>query len=194
MKTKYLIHDACLEHQIPLISAGLFKYEGQLRTIIPGNGCLRCFVTQTPDDHLLGNCNDFGVLGASTSVLGSLQASEAIEFLQMGKNSSSETTIYLNLKSLQLMKLKNSARQDCLYCQGKIKTCQDFLEVESLEDAELVDIRNLSDSEVINLAPANHKRVLCCHRGVRSLKVVEQLRARGHENVFSLKGGASTLS
>jgi molybdopterin/thiamine biosynthesis adenylyltransferase/molybdopterin synthase catalytic subunit len=194
MKTKYLIHDACLEHQIPLISAGLFKYEGQLRTIIPGKGCLRCFVTQTPDDHLLGNCNDFGVLGASTSVLGSLQASEAIEFLQLGTNSSSETTIYLNLKSLHLMKLKNSRREDCLYCQGRMKTTQDLLEVENFENAELLDIRNLSDHDIMNLAPAAHKRVLCCHRGVRSLKVVEELRARGHENVFSLKGGASTLS
>jgi adenylyltransferase/sulfurtransferase len=194
MRTKYLIHDACLQYRIPLISAGVFKFEGQLRTIIPGQGCLRCFVTQTPDDHLLGNCNDFGVLGASTSVLGSLQASEAIEFLQSGKNSSSETTIHLNVKSLHMMKLKNSVRQDCLYCQGKMTSTLEFLEVESAEDAELLDIRNVSDNELMNLAPANHKRVLCCHRGVRSLKVVEQLRALGHENVFSLKGGATTLS
>ena len=67
-------------------------------------------------------------------------------------------------------------------------------EVENFENAELLDIRNLSDHEIMNLAPAAHKRVLCCHRGVRSLKVVEELRARGHENVFSLKGGVSTLS
>jgi molybdopterin/thiamine biosynthesis adenylyltransferase/molybdopterin synthase catalytic subunit len=190
MATKYLIHDACFKHSIPLISAGIYKHEGQVRTFIPGKGCLRCHVTTTPDDGLLGNCNDFGVLGATTSVLGSIQASEALEFLVTGANATSVSTLHMNLKTLSQTKIKNIAKADCPVCHGQVELELNTLEVDSVGAAHLIDIRHLSDAEIQNL---NFSRevVLSCHRGVRSKKVAESLRAQGHSQVFSLKGGAN---
>jgi adenylyltransferase/sulfurtransferase len=193
MKTKYFIHDACFQKKIPLVSAGIFKFEGQLRTFIPEQGCLRCQVTSTPVDSLLGNCNDFGVLGAATNALGSIQALEAIEFLNTGVNTSFRATIHLNLKNLTQLKVKNKATPDCPTCKGIVTFDENDLEVSSVEEAELFDIRELSDKDLLSLEKSDKKIVLCCHRGVRSMKMAQELRSLGHQHVYSLKGGAQTL-
>lgn len=185
METKYFLHDVCHKKRIPLISASVFQYEGQLRTFIPGEGCLRCLADHAPDDTLLGNCNDFGVIGATTSVLGSLQASEAIKFLNEGTNSTIAHTLYLNLKDLSQMKIKNFKKDGCKVCRGEGEILESELEVESFP--HVLDIRNLSDEEVLSLKP--RLVALCCHRGVRSKKLARILRSEGYE-VFSLKGGA----
>jgi molybdopterin/thiamine biosynthesis adenylyltransferase/molybdopterin synthase catalytic subunit len=192
MRTKYFIHDACFKFGIPLISAGVYQHEGQLRTFRPKQGCLRCHVSKTPDDSLLGNCNDFGVLGATTSVLGSLEASEALEFLVTGINASFESTIHLNLKTMTQFKIKNSAKRDCPICAGIVELESSDLEVESVGDAQLMDIRNLSDHEILSLN-FSQKTVLSCQRGIRSRKVAETLRLQGHSLVYSLKGGFDRL-
>ncbi|MFP5385687.1 MAG: ThiF family adenylyltransferase [Bacteriovoracia bacterium] len=188
METKYFLHDACHKLRIPLISASIFKDEGQLRTFIPGKGCLRCFSDTTPDDGLLGNCNDAGVIGATASVLGSLEASEAIRFLSTGTNSTSTHSLYLNLSDLTQIKVKNSKREGCEVCDGKVEFHESEIEVDG--GMEILDIRYLSDDEVLNLKP--DAVALCCHRGVRSKRLALALRAQGHK-VYSLKGGACSL-
>lgn len=188
METKYFLHDLCHKKRIPLVSASVYQNEGQLRTFVPGEGCLRCVNETTPDDSLLGNCNDFGVLGATTSVLGSLQASEAIQFINTGKNSSVSHTLYFNLNDLSQMKVKNMKRSGCKVCEGNVEIHQSDLEVESFE--KILDIRNLTDEEVIAMKPSGV--ALCCHRGVRSKKLAMNLRSEGLD-VYSLKGGACSL-
>lgn len=190
MSTKYFIHDACFKFGVPLISAGIYKFEGHIRTFVPGKGCLRCFVTSTPDDSLLGNCNDFGVLGATTSVIGSLQASEAIQLLNQGENATLESTIYYNLKNLSQVKIKNTHIDNCLVCKGDVELEMNDLEVESIGEASHIDIRTLTDEQISKLNFSGDV-VLSCHRGIRSKKMVENLRAQGHSRVFSLKGGGS---
>lgn len=194
MATKYFIHDVCFKNKIPLISAGVYKFEGQVRTFIPEKGCLRCHVKETPDDSLLGNCNDFGVLGATTSVLGSIQASEAVELIVNGKNATFESTLHLNVKTLNQMKIKNTAKADCPVCLGQVQIKTSDLEVESSLGCKLVDIREMTDEEISQLNFSNEKIILACHRGVRSKKVAEALRAKGHAKVYSLKGGAHDCS
>lgn len=188
MDTKYFLHDACHKLRVPLISASVYQSEGQIRTFVPGEGCLRCHNETTPDDGLLGNCNDFGVLGVTTSVIGSVQASEAISFLSTGKNSTQSHTMFFNLKDLSQMRIKNSKREDCKVCAGEVSLGESDLEVEG--GMEILDIRNLTDEEIYQMRP--HKVALCCHRGVRSKKLALELRSHGHE-VYSLKGGACSL-
>jgi sulfur-carrier protein adenylyltransferase/sulfurtransferase len=193
MKAKYLIHDACLIKGIPFISAGVYQDQGQLRTIVKGKGCWRCFVSTTPDDTLLGNCNDFGVIGATTNIIGSMQAKEAVEFLLKGHNASLDHTILIDTHSLKSMSLKNSYRDDCEYCSGLQQIIYNELEVEKVGDALLVDIRGLQEEDLAPYQDSSRKVILYCDRGIRSLKVVEQLRAQGHQHFYSLKGGVASL-
>lgn len=81
--TRLLVADACLALRIPLVSAAVGQFEGQLavyRGWEPNRPCYRCFVGSDPDRPDL-NCADQGVLGAMTGVIGSLAALETIRTL-----------------------------------------------------------------------------------------------------------------
>lgn len=78
--TRLVVADACLAYRIPLVSAAVGQFEGQLavyRGWEVDKPCYRCFVGNDPDRPDI-NCADQGVLGAMTGVMGSLAALEAI--------------------------------------------------------------------------------------------------------------------
>jgi len=81
--TRFLVADCCRFEGIPLVSAAILRFEGQLMTILPGRGnpCYRCFLPGLPPAGLVPSCQEAGVLGAVAGVMGSLQATEAIKLL-----------------------------------------------------------------------------------------------------------------
>ncbi|AGH50777.1 UBA/THIF-type NAD/FAD binding protein [Sphingomonas sp. MM-1] len=82
-RTRLAVADAALALRIPLISAAVGQFEGQLATYRGWEAdkpCYRCFVGNDPDRPDV-SCADQGVLGALTGVLGSLAAMEVIRTL-----------------------------------------------------------------------------------------------------------------
>lgn len=78
--TRLAAADAALELRIPLISAAVGQFDGQLavfRGWESDKPCYRCLVGDDPDRPDI-SCADQGVLGALTGTLGSLAAIEAI--------------------------------------------------------------------------------------------------------------------
>ena len=78
--TRLAVADAALEMRVPLVSAAVGQFEGQLavyRGWEADKPCYRCLVGDDPD-RPDASCADQGVLGALTGVLGSLAAMEAI--------------------------------------------------------------------------------------------------------------------
>jgi adenylyltransferase/sulfurtransferase len=78
--TRLAVADACLAARIPLVSAAVGQFEGQLavyRGWETGAPCYRCLVGGDPD-RAEASCAEAGVLGAMTGVMGSLAALEAI--------------------------------------------------------------------------------------------------------------------
>ncbi len=78
--TRLAVADAAFAARIPLVSAAVGQFEGQLGTYRgwePELPCYRCFVGADPD-RADASCADQGVLGAMTGVLGSLAAMEVI--------------------------------------------------------------------------------------------------------------------
>src|SRR5208283_3335195 len=83
--TRYLVNDACVLMKKPLVSGAILKFEGQLTTIIPGEGhCYRCLFEEMPPAGFAPSCRDLGVVGAIAGVVGSLQAIEVIKLI-LGK-------------------------------------------------------------------------------------------------------------
>ncbi|MGN6268545.1 MAG: HesA/MoeB/ThiF family protein [Sphingomonas sp.] len=81
--TRLAVADAALAARIPLISAAVGQFEGQLGTFRGWEAdrpCYRCFVGADPDRPDV-SCAEQGVLGAMTGVLGSLAAIETIRAL-----------------------------------------------------------------------------------------------------------------
>lgn len=78
--TRLAVADAALEMRVPLVSAAVGQFEGQLavyRGWESDKPCYRCLVGSDPD-RPDASCADQGVLGALTGVLGGLAAMEAI--------------------------------------------------------------------------------------------------------------------
>lgn len=80
--TRYLINDACILLNKPLVSGSALQYEGQLTVYNFNKGpCYRCIFPKPPPPETVQNCGDGGVLGAVTGVIGSLQSMEVIKIL-----------------------------------------------------------------------------------------------------------------
>jgi len=78
--TRYLINDAAVWHDIPLVHGSIYRFEGQATVFKPGAGpCYRCLFPQPPPPELAPSCAEGGVLGVLPGIVGSLQASEALK-------------------------------------------------------------------------------------------------------------------
>jgi sulfur-carrier protein adenylyltransferase/sulfurtransferase len=78
--TRYLINDAAVWHDIPLVHGSIYRFEGQATVFKPGHGpCYRCLFPQPPPPELAPSCAEGGVLGVLPGIVGSLQASEALK-------------------------------------------------------------------------------------------------------------------
>lgn len=78
--TRLAVADAALAARIPLVSAAVGQFEGQLgvfRGWEADKPCYRCFVGSDPDRDEV-SCAEQGVLGAMTGVMGSLAALEVV--------------------------------------------------------------------------------------------------------------------
>jgi molybdopterin/thiamine biosynthesis adenylyltransferase/rhodanese-related sulfurtransferase len=78
--TRYLLNDASVWHDIPVVHGSIFRFEGQLTVFKPGEGpCYRCLFPQPPPPELAPSCAEGGVLGVLPGIIGSLQANEALK-------------------------------------------------------------------------------------------------------------------
>jgi molybdopterin/thiamine biosynthesis adenylyltransferase/rhodanese-related sulfurtransferase len=80
--TRYLVNDASLKLDIPVVHGSIFRFEGQVSVYMPHQGpCYRCQVPEPPPPDLAPSCAEAGVLGVLPGIIGSVQAVEAIKVL-----------------------------------------------------------------------------------------------------------------
>ena len=80
--TRYLLNDASVRLKIPVVSASILAFEGQISTFLPFEGpCYRCLYPTPPPAELAPSCGDNGVLGVMAGVMGLLQANEVIKLV-----------------------------------------------------------------------------------------------------------------
>ena len=80
--TRYLLNDASVRLQIPVVSAAILGFEGQLSVFKPYDGpCYRCLFRQPPPAELAPSCGANGVLGVLPGTMGLLQATEVIKLI-----------------------------------------------------------------------------------------------------------------
>jgi molybdopterin/thiamine biosynthesis adenylyltransferase len=86
--TRLAVSDACVASTIPLTSAALGRFQGQIANFaghLPGQACYRCFVGDAFDAEDCDTCAADGVLGAMAGLVGSFAAMQAIRVLLAGK-------------------------------------------------------------------------------------------------------------
>ena len=76
-RTRYLIGDACAIRGIPLVSAAVYQFEGQVSVFNYEDGpCYRCAFPEPPAQGLVPTCSQGGTISPLSGVIGSLQANE----------------------------------------------------------------------------------------------------------------------
>jgi sulfur-carrier protein adenylyltransferase/sulfurtransferase len=80
--TRYLLNDASVRLRIPVVSAAILGFEGQLSVFAPYDGpCYRCLFPFPPPPELAPSCGANGVLGVLPGTMGLLQATEVIKLI-----------------------------------------------------------------------------------------------------------------
>jgi adenylyltransferase/sulfurtransferase len=115
--TRLAVADCTQRLRIPLVSAAVGPFEGQLATYRgweAGKPCYRCLVG-SPEDAPERNCSETGVIGALTGVMGSLAALEVIRALvPFGEDMAGR----LLLADLLSMRFRTVAVPKDAACQG----------------------------------------------------------------------------
>jgi molybdopterin/thiamine biosynthesis adenylyltransferase/rhodanese-related sulfurtransferase len=80
--TRYLLNDASVRLQIPVVSASILGFDGQLSVFAPYQGpCYRCLFPVPPPAELAPSCGANGVLGVLPGTMGLLQATEVVKLI-----------------------------------------------------------------------------------------------------------------
>ena len=80
--TRYLLNDAALIANKPVVHGSVFRFEGQVTVFKLYDGpCYRCLYREPPPVALAPSCAEAGVLGVLPGVIGLLQATETIKLL-----------------------------------------------------------------------------------------------------------------
>jgi molybdopterin/thiamine biosynthesis adenylyltransferase/rhodanese-related sulfurtransferase len=80
--TRYLLNDASVRLKIPVVSAAILGFEGQLSVFAPYEGpCYRCLFRQPPPAELAPSCGANGVLGVLPGTMGLLQSTEVVKLI-----------------------------------------------------------------------------------------------------------------
>ncbi len=78
--TRYLVNDASVWRNIPVVHGSIYRFEGQVTVFKPGAGpCYRCLYPLPPPPELAPSCAEGGVLGVLPGIVGTLQTNEALK-------------------------------------------------------------------------------------------------------------------
>jgi molybdopterin/thiamine biosynthesis adenylyltransferase len=115
--TRYLLNDASVRLKIPVVSASILGFDGQLSVFAPYEGpCYRCLYPVPPPPELAPSCGASGVLGVMAGVMGLLQANEVIKLVAgIGEPLVGRLLLYDSLGT-RFTELKVNRDPDCPIC------------------------------------------------------------------------------
>ena len=109
--TRYLINDACLILNKPLVFGSVQGFEGQLSVfnLNKNSPNLRDLLPESPSKESIPSCEEFGVVGVSTGLVGVLQVNEIIKIIiKKGETLNGKIMIF-NLLNMNIKKLNLKA-------------------------------------------------------------------------------------
>lgn len=122
MQTRYLLNRACAAQKIPYVFGAAIGIEGNLSVFAPPETpCLECVLPNLDDRHL-PTCDTRGVLGATTGIIGSMQALETIKLLAGMGDSLKGKLMVCDFRDMFFTTIEIFKRSDCPVCQGKSAT------------------------------------------------------------------------
>jgi molybdopterin/thiamine biosynthesis adenylyltransferase len=128
--TRYLVNDASVWKNIPVVHGSIFRFDGQVTTFKPGAGpCYRCLYPEPPPAHMAPSCSEAGVLGVLPGIIGTIQATEAVKLiLGVGEPLVGRLLMYESLQ-MKFRTLKLRRDPECPVC-GDHPTIKEYIDYE----------------------------------------------------------------
>jgi sulfur-carrier protein adenylyltransferase/sulfurtransferase len=179
--TRYLVNDACVILNKPLVFGSIFKFEGQVSVFnYKGGPTYRCLFPEPPKEGDVPNCSQIGVLGVLPGIIGSMQASEAIKVITGIGDVLSGKLFVLDTLSMQTQTYKfskipeNSAITQLIdyedFCNGTQAGVLKEVDVFELNDM----LENKEDIQIVDVRD-NYEIAICDLGGIKiPLRAIEQ--------------------
>lgn len=222
--TRYLINDACLILGKPMVFGALYKFEGQVSVFNYQNGpSYRCLFPNPPKAGEIPNCNEIGVLGVLSGIIGLLQANEVLKIILDIGQVLTGNILFMNTLTYQQRILKFTKNEDLVITIKKKAKPQavdtnDCIFIQSVsiddiqneEDIHWIDVREEGEIPILDfehflklplsqfetsipLANNGIRKIFFCQSGMRSQRAAHWATEQGITNCFSLKEGALEL-
>jgi molybdopterin/thiamine biosynthesis adenylyltransferase/rhodanese-related sulfurtransferase len=204
--TRYLVNDASVLLGKPNIYASVYRFDGQLSTFFPKQSgpCYRCLYPVAPQDGLVQNCAEGGVLGILPGIVGALQASEAIKWILGQGDAMLGRLLLFDALGTSFREIKTRKDPACPIC-GTQPTITQLSEVEvacaasvagldsqellerlkSGEDLQLIDVRESWEWDLGNLSEFG-----ACLRPVGEIASLGESLDRQRTTIVYCKSGA----
>jgi molybdopterin/thiamine biosynthesis adenylyltransferase/rhodanese-related sulfurtransferase len=178
--SKYLINDACVLLDKPLIYGSVSKFEGQLSIFnVADKKNVKCnyrdLFPQPPDEKIL-NCSEEGVLGVLTGIIGTMQANEAIKLLTGIGDPLINSLLIFNSQNNQSYTLEITENKEAYHLpsnENEFKQtnydwlCKPDIKIEEIDDKQFrkmlnedavlfIDVREVEEKPMMNF---NHKKM-----------------------------------
>jgi molybdopterin/thiamine biosynthesis adenylyltransferase len=126
MQTRYIINEYCAKKHLPFVFGGAIGMEGNAATLrVPDTPCLQCILPGLEDANL-PSCNTRGVLGATTGIIGAIQAIEAIKVIADIEPRSRGKLMVFDFAQSEIRTITLRIRPDCEVCQVKGKLVSEY--------------------------------------------------------------------
>jgi molybdopterin/thiamine biosynthesis adenylyltransferase len=128
--TRYLVNDACVFANKPLVDGSIFMFEGQATVYDAQKGpCYRCLFPTPPPPGEVPSCQEAGVLGVLPGIIGSIQAIEAIKLI-IGKGEPLIGRLLLfDALAMEFREMKIEKNPECPVC-GEHPTITELIDYE----------------------------------------------------------------
>ncbi len=120
--SRFLLNDACLLEQKPMVHGAIYRFEGQASTFVAGKGpCYRCLLAEMPPPGMVPRCREAGVFGVLPGIIGAIQAAEAIKLiLKIGKPLIGRL-LHFTAFEMEMIELELIKDPDCPACSNTHK-------------------------------------------------------------------------
>ena len=211
---RFLLHDACRAAGVPLVSAAVHRFEGELNVFLPAApGCLHCLWPDRQPEELdvIGHCADGPVFAPTVGLLGVMQAAETLKIILRLPGNDFRHTRLVNLLDGSVLAVERVPFPSCPVCgpapafspppsgPDVILTEEAYAALGAVRTVTL-----LAPGETAGVAPAGTEPVpageldrlrelaaagplvLVCRSGLRSAATARLLRSEGLANVHAL--------
>lgn len=166
-ETRYLINDACIITNKPLVFGAIYKFQGQVSVFNYKKGpSYRCTFPNKPKGDTIPNCSEIGVLGVLPGIIGTIQANEVLKIiLEIGNvlsgklycyDALSNKTNIINIKRLEdtiqsiLLTKEEFERNDLeASCEFSINEIS-IIDILRNKNVQIIDVRERNEQPKVN--------------------------------------------